>query len=397
MRGQFYSITAVLISIPIILFISFYMVSQTRGSDIYERIISDQIHQLEKSLEKDFEKALVTSCKRSLIAASDRVVLNGTPLDNSVLRLKELMENGTLYGEEVILMFNNTLGNWTERILNVPTNFQVNLGYSNLDVSAYDYQNIMASANLNVSVTDSLNIAKIEKENIDYETPVPLKDMEDPIFPLKTNGVLTRVIRFSPFSYRGEKIVAGSFNSKGSCSGNVTFEKSECDSTKILVAYNTTGVNFGCHKGVVIEESADLSNDTDCYVTGNGSSVSLVNTTTTETGYQKVYLDNKTRSVWHLPIGLELDKGYYFQGKGPDYLKRLEGSLETSQNGLETLINAPELESVNIPIKENQVSLDYLYFSDQDYIGYRVRGLPDWFRINQTIANRYGLDELFEG
>ncbi|NIO21454.1 MAG: hypothetical protein GTN76_12115 [Candidatus Aenigmarchaeota archaeon] len=397
MKGQFYSVTAILIAIPIILFVSFYMVSQTRGSNIYERIVSDQVHQLEKSLENDFDKALVTSCKRSLIAAGDRVVLNGTPLDNSVLRIKELMENGTLYGEEVILMLNNTLGNWTQRITNVPTNFQVSLSYSGLDVDIHDYRNVKASAKLDVSVSDTLNIARVEKSNIDYETLVSLTHMEDPIFPLKTNGVLTRIIRFSPFSYRAKKIVVGSTNSEGSCSGNVTFEKGECDSTKILVAQNTTGVNFACHKGVVIEQSVDLSNDTNCYVTGNGSSVTLINTTITETGYQKIYLDNETISVWHLPIKLELDNGYYFSGEGPDYLKRLEGNLESSQNGLDSLVNAPELESVGIPIKEDQVSLDYLYFSGQDYIGYRVRGLPDWFRINQTIANRYNLDELYEG
>jgi len=397
MRGQFYSLTAILIAIPIMLFVSFYMLSQARGPDIYERIVSDQIHQLESSLGRDFGKALVTSCKRSLIAAGDKVILNGTPLDNSVLRLKELMDNGTLYGEEVILMFNNTLGNWTDRIYNIPINFRVNLGYSSLDVSSYDYRNVKASAKFNISVADVLNIANIEKVNVNYEMQVSIKDMEDPLFPLKTNGVLTRVIRFSPFGYRAKKIVIGSSNSKGSCSGDITFEKSECNTAKILVTYNITGVNFGCYGGVIIEDSVDLSNDTNCYVTGNGSSVVLTNTTITETGYQRVYIDNETKSVWHLPIEFELENGYYFQGEGPNYLKRLEGSLESSQNGLESLINAPELESVGIPIKENQVSLDYLYFSEQDYIGYRVRGLPEWFKINQSIANRYNLNELFEG
>jgi hypothetical protein len=397
MRAQFYSITAILIAIPIILFVSFYMLSQTRGPDIYERIVSDQVHQLAMSLERDFDKALVTSCKRSLIAAGDRVVLNGTPLDNAALRIKELMEHGTLYGEEVIIMFNNTLGNWTEKISKVPTNFYSSVGYSDLDVSAYDYRNIVIDADLDVSVRDDLNIARIEKNNVKYETLVSLTNMEDPIFPLKTNGVLTRTVKFSPFSYRAKKIVTGSANSKGSCSGEVTFEKSECDTTKILVAQNTTGVNFGCYRGVVMEESVDLSGSISCYVTGNGSSVSLVNIAITGTVYQEVYLDNETMSVWHLPINLELENGYYFRGEGPDYLKRLEGSLEGSSNGMESLINAPELESMNIPIRENQVSLDYLYFSDQDYIGYGVRGLPDWFRISQTIAVRYNLNELFEG
>ncbi len=396
MKGQFYSVIAILIAVPIMLFISFYMISQTRGSNIYERIVADQVHQLAKSIENDFDKALVTSCRRALIAASDRVILNGTPLDNSILRLKELMESGTLYGEEAMLMINNTLNNWTERISNVPSAFHTDLGYSGVNVEHEDYSTLRVSAILNITVTDGLGIAKVVKKNVEHEVSVSVENMEDPIFPLKTNGVLTRTIRISPFTYRGKKLVLG-LNSKGSCTGNVTFEKSECDATKILVVQNISGVDFDCYRGVVVEESINLDNDTECYVSGNESAIELINTTVTQTGYQRIYLDDQTNSVWHLPIQLELERGYYFRGEGPDYLKRLEGKLETTPNGLESLINAPELESMNIPVKENQVSLDYLYFSDQDYIGYGVRGLPEWFRINQTIAERYGLSELFEG
>ncbi len=397
MRGQFYSATAILIAIPIILFVTVYIGSQTIGSDIYERIVSDQVHQLEKSIETDFSKALVTSCKRALIAAGDRIVMNGTALNNSVESLKELMENGTLSGEEAILMVNNTLGNWTQRIRNVKTNFNVDLNYSGLHIAGNDYSTVRVSSNLSVHVADDMGMARVEKNGVKEEVLVSVVDMEDPLFPLETNGILTRVIRFSPFTYRAKKIVKGSFNSGGSCEGNVTFEKSECNPAKILVASNTSGIDFGCYRGIITEEDVDLSGNTDCYVTGNASSLDLINQTITETGYEKVYIDNQTKSVWHLPIKLELDEGYYFEGEGPDYLDRLEGDLEASSNGLESLVNAPELESLGIPIKEGQISLDYLYFSDQDYIGHGVRGLPEWFKINQTIAERYGLKELFEG
>ncbi len=396
MRGQFYSAIAIAITIPIVLFISYYVMSHGGETGIYENIVADQIHQVERSVEKDFGKAMVTSGKRALIAGDDYVVMNGEPISDAISGIKELMENGTVEGNESLLMVNNTLINWTNKILDVPVNFYVNISFANLEISNYNSFNIHASADLNVSVADELGIARIDKRDMHYETLVPVKGAEDPIFTLKTNGVLTRSIKISPYPYRAKKLVEGGANSSGNCSGEVTFNKSECDS-KILVAENITGVSFGCFSGFVIEDSVDLSGSSDCYVTGNGSAIEIISQAISETNYEKVYIDSDTKSVWHLPIREEIDSKYYFPGNGPNFLKRLEGDLNSSSDGMETFVNLPEFQSYQLPIKEDVISLAYIYFRDQDYIGYPVRGLQSWFRTNQTFADKYGLTELCDG
>lgn len=396
MRGQFYSILAIFITIPIVIFVSYYVFSQGGEIGVYENIVADQVHQVEKSVEKDFGKAIVTSGKRALIAGDDYVVMNGEALSNAIAGIKELMENGTIEDNESLLMVNNTLGNWTQKILNVPVNFQVNLSFAGLEISSNDSFHIKASANLNVSVADELGIGRIDKKDMYYETMIPVAGAEDPIFTLKTNGVLTRSIKISKYPYRGKKIVIGGTNSSGSCSEVVTFNKSECDS-KILVAENTSGVNFACFSGFVIEDSVNLSTNSDCYVTGNASSVEMVSQAISETGYEKVYIDSDTKSVWHLPIRDDIDNRYYFSGNGPNFLKRLEGDLNSSSVGMETFVNLPELQSYGLPIKEDVISVAYIYFGEQEYIGYPVRGLQSWFRVNQTFSDKYGLTELCDG
>ena len=396
MRGQFYSIIAIFVTIPIVFFISLYVASQGGESGVYETIVSDQIHQVERSVENDFGKAIVTSGKRAMIAGDDYVVMNGQPMNNAVSDMKELMENGTIYGNESMLMVNNTISNWIAKIIAVPVNFDVNISYSSLQISGNNSFNLKASANINVAVADDLGIARVDRVNQYYETLVPIEGAEDPVFSLKTNGVITRSIKISPYPYRAKRLVTGGLNSTGNCTGNVTFNKTDCTS-KILVAENISGISFGCFSGFIIEESANLTASSDCFVTGNSTAFESIAQAIANTGYARIYIDGNTRSAWHLPIREEIDNKYYFMGNGPDFLKRLEGDLNATTDGIETIVNLPELESYGIPIDDNIVSVDYIYFGDQDYIGYPVRGLQGWLRLNRTFADRYGLTELCEG
>ena len=396
MRGQFYSVIAVFITVTITLFVSLYIASQGSETGRYEAIVADQIHQVEKSVENDFGKAIVTSGKRAMIAGDDYVVMSGKAIANASAGIRELMENGTIEGNESLLMANNTLANWTKKITDVPVNFRVNISFSGLGVASNSSFAIVASGRLSVSVADELGIANMTKNGEYYEALITVEEAEDPIFTLKTNGVVTRSIRISPYPYRAKKIVAGGANSTGNCSGNVTFNKTDC-SSKILVAENISGVSFGCFSGFVIEDSANLSASSSCFVTGNSSAFEAISQAVSQTGYGFLYLDGNTRSVWHLPIRDEIDNKYYFAGNGPVFLKRLEGDLNETAEGMETIVNLPELQSNQLPIKENVISVDYIYFGDQDYLGYPVRGLQGWFRLNKTFVDKYGLTELCNG
>ena len=138
-----------------------------------------------------------------------------------------------------------------------------------------------------------------------------------------------------------------------------------------------------------------------CYVVNTVNAIEVVNSTYNESGYPELYIDSKTSAVWSLPIIEAIKYGYYTHftdgNNGPDIFLRLEGKLSSSQQGIESFINLPELEELGIPVKTNQISIDYLYFSDENYIGYSVRGLPEWFRIDATHGSKYNLTELIEG
>ena len=396
MRGQFYSAIAILIAIPIVVFVSLYVATQGGEDGIYQAIVADQIHQVEKGIENDFGKAVVTSGKRAMIAGDDYVVMSGKALTDAAGGMKELMQFGTIEGNESILMYNNTIPNWISKILAIPSNFDVNITYWGLDVAGSGAFHIKASAKINVSVADEIGIARIDKKGEYYEALVPIEGAEDPVFTMKTGGLVTRTIKSSPYAYRAKKLVVGGFNSSGNCTGNFTMNRSDC-SSKILVAANTSGVALSCFSGFIIETSINLSSDSDCYITGNINAVEAITQALAETNYNKIYIDGPTKAAWHLPIRDEIDEKYYFSGSGPLFLKRLEGNLNQTLDGLETFVNLPELESNQIPLKQNVISVDYIYFGGQDYIGYPVRGLQGWFRLNRTFTDRYNLTELCNG
>jgi hypothetical protein len=396
MRGQFYSAIAIFVAIPIMVFVSLYVLSQSGDTGIYKNVVADQIHQVSKSVETDFGKAMVTSGKRAMLAGDDYVVMEGSPLVDAPAVIRELMENGMINGNESLLMLNNTLANWTSKILAVPSNFDVNISFSGLQISGNGSFHVKASGILNVSVADELGIARIERNGRYFETLVPVEGVEDPVFTLKTNGIVKRVIKISPYPYRAKKLAAGGLNSSGNCTSNITFDKADC-SSKILVAENISGATLSCFSGFVIEDSVNLSASSGCYVTGNSSSVEAITQAAAETGYEKVYIDEMTRSVWHLLVRDEIDEKYYFEGSGPAFLERLEGNLNSTPQGMVTFVDLPEMQGYSLPIKTDVISVDYIYFGGQDYIGYQVRGLQGWFRLNRTFADSYGLTELCSG
>ena len=60
LKGQVYSLIAILVAVPLLVFITQYMISsQGTSSRITEKIVSDQIHQTFDIIERDASKALV--------------------------------------------------------------------------------------------------------------------------------------------------------------------------------------------------------------------------------------------------------------------------------------------------------------------------------------------------
>jgi len=399
-KGQMYSLIAIIIVIPMIMFFSYTLLSsQESKADIYKGIVAEQVTLVADSMDSDFRKAMEISGKRALIAAVNWEILKGENLTDSVSNLTILIEYGTINGTENLIMENNTLINWSTKISNVQTNFNTNVTYGNLQISAKNFSLIL-TAETNISVIDDIMEMSMIKNGIKESVNISILEVDDPLFTLNTYGLIHRTIQKYPYDYKALKIMKGGSNSSGACTGNVTTNQAASPIGKILLVSNSSTVSdftLQGFEGVIAEVSRNLSlAGVSCYSTGNDSAVYLVNSTLENISYKKAYIDNETKAVWHLPFRDAVENGYYFEGSGPNITNRMENRTNTSIAGIESIVNIQELFIEGITIRDNQVSVDYLYFENENYIGYAVRGFPSWLRLNCAKATEYEVKELLE-
>ncbi len=387
MNGQVYSIIAILLSVPVFLFTAYYITSSQSlkfGSE--EKVIADQIREVERSIEDDFIRGVEISGRRALISAVDWIVSNGSFLDDAKMRIEELMRDSTVYGNIIYVMQNNTLSDWRDKILAVPVNFDLDLNYTDFSIDS-DGFNVMFNITLTVNVSHRNRDIAIRK-NTNLTGIVSIEGIEDPLMTIETNGYVRRNFKKYPFDFYAKKIATGI--AQGDCIGNVTFNLSAPDNEKILVTYNGSGISG--FRGVVAETN-DIP-DVSCYLIGASDIVEKINQTINEINYTEVYIDNETDSVWSLPIRFGIEGNYYYTSGGTDVFTRLEGSVENVSNGIFTFVNTEELQNIGLGVKTNQSVIDYIYFSNETVGGYHVRGLPDWFVIDIFNAAKFNLTEL---
>ncbi len=391
-RAQVYSLIAILLSIPVMLFIAYYVTeSQNIRYGSLERVLADQLHEVEKGIENDFGQAMSISGKRAFLSATNHVITEGEPLDNATQRMEELMAYGTLYGEPVFVMDNNTIQDWIDKIEALELGFNVDLSYRNPVLANLDGLDTRLTTTLDINVSDYSDIGRISR-SLTKEAMIPLTGIEDPIFPVNTMGFVSRSIVPYPYPYHAIRMASGS--GYGSCSGEFTLDPDDPDKAeKILVIHDATAV--AGFAGVVGETSGIPA--VTCHLVGAAGAVGSVNRTVQWSGYADIYIDNESGGVWSLPVYEAIEHGYYSPfptGGGPSIMERLEGNLTGTDMGMETFVNLVALQERQLDVKPDQVSIAYLYFSDETINGQAVRGLQDWFRFDAANAARYNLTEL---
>jgi hypothetical protein len=385
-----YSLIAIFVIVPLVIFMAFYI---TASRDVKfganERVVADQQHQVEQGIENDFVRAVRIIGRRAALAAVSNVIVTGEYLDNSTLRIKELVTNSSIYGNASVLMANNSLDEWLSRLNSQEHQFDVHANFSYLKVENYDGMNIRISLLLTVNVSDMQNTSRIDR-SVQKDVIVPIEGLEDPIFPLSTTGYVKRVVSEYPFAYYSQKF-NGTLNS-GNCSGNSTHDPYDpLAYARILVTQNTTGIpafTLQDFIGVVTEEEEDPSTKgVTCFVSGAAGAMQIPEN-------QTVYIDNLTASAWLLPVIQGAQSGYYYRGAGPNFLQRLEGDLSESPDGkgLESFV----LDEIGVPDKQTQTRVDYLFFSNQSYPGCsKARWVEeDWLRMQASEISRYNLTDL---
>ena len=89
-----------------------------------------------------------------------------------------------------------------------------------------------------------------------------------------------------------------------------------------------------------------------------------------------------------------VENSYYIAStKAPSFIDRLQGISSADENGIESLVYIPRLNSQGITPKQKTV-VDYIYFSSNNPTSYQISGMPSWFRIDNEHLNDYEVQGL---
>lgn len=84
-----------------------------------------------------------------------------------------------------------------------------------------------------------------------------------------------------------------------------------------------------------------------------------------------------------------LDKGYYLAtNESPNFLDRLRGDSSPDANGIESLVNLPELSTQGIPTND-KTAVDHIYFSASNPSASGINGMPAWFNLDSKHLSIY--------
>ncbi len=98
----------------------------------------------------------------------------------------------------------------------------------------------------------------------------------------------------------------------------------------------------------------------------------------TDTSNLQVHNTNQYYSAW---------------STAPSFTMRLEGNLNASPYGIESLINLQKLIDVGIEV-EGRSAVDHIYWSNKSVSSYMVSNMPSWFRMDDELNSGEGMTHL---
>lgn len=200
MKGLLYSIMIALFVMPILALVIFYS-QTTTPLNIDTSIRADELQYFSNSIEEDLARFIQINGKRAIIASVSMVITNGRGLDNASLRLAEVVENGTLYGNLTFVDQKN-LTIWEKNISSIGASLGFNISFSNAltIVTQNDSFDVLFNTTLyNVNISDA-NAEMGVLKNISVAAVVSVEGIEDPIYANKTYINISIPIRKSPFN-----------------------------------------------------------------------------------------------------------------------------------------------------------------------------------------------------
>jgi len=198
MKGVFYSVMTLMLLLPIVSYLVLYSdVIKSQNEELAQRITGEKLASFSKSIDIDLKKALNIYARRSIGNAVAHIETNGTPIDNSNVRLKELFTNNTIYGSSAAL--NSSIYEWRDKIIirGRQLGFDTTINFSNVYFAPYDSFNVILNVSVEVNITAGDTTVY---RNYNESVIVSIEDYEDPLYTLNTNGLVKNIIKKSSFS-----------------------------------------------------------------------------------------------------------------------------------------------------------------------------------------------------
>ncbi|MFC2154281.1 Ig-like domain-containing protein [Candidatus Altiarchaeota archaeon] len=211
-KGYFFTVAIIILVIPLVLLLGFrYDQQQFTVEDTAGKIRCDELQYFVEDVKRDLDRAMSVFGRRATIYAVDYVVTNNQPLEDYVFQnctsfvyngngstaaIAELILCATIDGNNVSGMINHTLPIWIEKMetQGVDMNFRSNISLNNITLVPYDAFNFAVIINNSVGVEDESGLCFYEGTSVVTTSFTSILGLEDPLYPLYTNGLITKPI-----------------------------------------------------------------------------------------------------------------------------------------------------------------------------------------------------------
>ncbi len=198
-KGMFFTIAA--IALGIILLVSFRSTNTSELQDdvsVVEVRIST-MNNFIKDVEQDLEKGLRISSFRAFASMNEFVASNGSFIGDVDAGFSELMLNGSLLGTDPSLMQDSTFIDWADKIEVQAQKLDIDVEFiiADVQISQDDPWTIQVTSQVNFTVNDSKGTSSWQRSK-SISTNIPIKDFEDPLYLVNSDGKITNTIDPSP-------------------------------------------------------------------------------------------------------------------------------------------------------------------------------------------------------
>ena len=250
-RGILFTLAIILLIIPLIFLISFYVgTSKTKIEDTTARIRCDELHYFVEDVKRDLSRAMVIFGRRSAIYSIDYVIKPpGNPLLNYTFRctslcgvdcdkliypetgseaaIAELALCGTLNGSNVTYMLNHTLKGWINKMetMGEDMNFRVNITLKEIKVIPIDAWHFSIIIDNKIDITDRIGACYYRESSLRTMSNTSIVGLEDPLYTLSSDGKIMKYIYDCDIVFDLETVAGCSLKDwgNGSVEGYVIF------------------------------------------------------------------------------------------------------------------------------------------------------------------------------